>query len=155
MYKLSYHKLTTTLTIPHRLIKLHQSARTHTDTYTYQLARTDADTYIYQLARTDADTYQPVDALRLYLINSPVVRADVLKFQEEGELNKELKRRRVLARIERRVKKNLLDKNRIERVAELSYRREGEERKGQEMIVLTPSTLKFTCTLNIPYHLKV
>jgi len=24
------------------------------------------------------------DALRLYLINSPVVRADVLKFQEEG-----------------------------------------------------------------------
>ena len=151
MYTLSYHKLTTTPTIPHRHIKLHQSARTHTDTYTYQpastdtytdtytyqpactythqLARTDTytyqpartdtftdtytyqpartDTYTYQPARTDADTYQPVDALRLYLINSPVVRADVLKFQEEGEQNKELKRRRVLARIERRVKKNL------------------------------------------------
>lgn len=26
------------------------------------------------------------DALRLYLINSPVVRADVLKFQEEGNV---------------------------------------------------------------------
>ena len=129
MYTLSYHKLSMTPTIPHRHIKLHQSARTHTDTYTYQPARTDTytDTYTYQLARTDTytyqpartdtfthqsartdpDTYQPVDALRLYLINSPVVRADVLKFQEEGELNKELKRRRVLARIERRVKKNL------------------------------------------------
>ena len=115
MYTLSFHKLTTTPTIPHRHIKLHQSARTHTDTYTYQPARTDTythqlartDTYTHQPARTDADTYQPVDALRLYLINSPVVRADVLKFQEEGELNKEFKRRRVLARIERRVKKNL------------------------------------------------
>ena len=109
MYTLSFHKLTTTTTIPHRHIKLHQSARTHTDTYTYQPARTHTDTYTYQPARTDADTYQPVDALRLYLINSPVVRADVLKFQEEGEQNKELKRRRVLARIERRVKKNLLN----------------------------------------------
>ena len=117
MYTLSFHKLTTTTTIPHRHIKLHQSARTRTDTYTYQPARTDADTYqpartdadTYQPARTDTDTYQPVDALRLYLINSPVVRADVLKFQEEGEQNKELKRRRVLARIERQVKKNLLN----------------------------------------------
>ena len=95
------------ITKSHRHIKLHQSARTRTDTYTYQPART--DTYTYQPARTDADTYQPVDALRLYLINSPVVRADVLKFQEEGEQNKELKRRRVLARIERQVKKNLLN----------------------------------------------
>ena len=29
--------------------------------------------------------YSNIDALRLYLINSPVVRADVLKFQEEGK----------------------------------------------------------------------
>ena len=67
----------------------HKTSQTHTNSNKSALTDT-----------TDTDTQQLSDALRLYLINSPVVRADVLKFQEEGEQNKELKRRRVLARIE-------------------------------------------------------
>ena len=68
----------------------HKTSQTHTNSNKSALTDT-----------TDTDTQQLSDALRLYLINSPVVRADVLKFQEEGEQNKESEWGKVIDREER------------------------------------------------------
>ena len=59
---------------------------THTHTLSLSLTRTLylSISHIHTLSLS-LPPYSNIDALRLYLINSPVVRADVLKFQEEGK----------------------------------------------------------------------
>ena len=91
----------------HTHTRTHTHTHTHTHTYTQTHTRTQKQTQTHtnpnKPTRTNTDTYiqQHLDALRLYLINSPVVRADVLKFQEEGEQNIKSKRGRVVDREER------------------------------------------------------